>query len=62
MRTGANGDTFLTTGGESPSVVDDDDRDRLFGSVDRDWFLANLDDDQLKVHSGDTVSDLRAGG
>ena len=38
----------LTTDGADRTVFDDDDRDELDGDDDRDWFFANLDEDDLK--------------
>jgi hypothetical protein len=55
----ANGNAFLTTDGESPTAEDDTDRDRLHGSLGRDWYFANLGDDQLQGRrSSDMLTDL----
>ena len=58
----ANSNTFLTTAGESPTVVDDGERDLLSGSLGRDWIFANLQEDRLVgSRSGDITSKLGEG-
>ncbi len=54
-----NGNTFVTTDGDSPSIIDDSEQDRLHGLAGRDSYFANLEDDQLSnLRSDDILSRL----